>query len=197
MPRRSTRSVPTVILHGWQGSPPPHWQAWLADQLREAGRDVRFPELPEPDRPTRTDWLAALRDTLRGLPETGFDVVAHSLGSLLWLHHASASPAAGSPRPARVALVAPVSPHTAIEELASFQPVPIDIDAVRRAAEGTVLVAGDADPYTPEGIGEAYARPLKVAATVLPGAGHINVVSGFGPWPQMLAWCERDSLAFF
>lgn len=194
MPRRPARSVPVVILHGWQGSPDPHWQAWLADELRGAGREVRFPVLPEPDRPRLDRWLTALADELAGLPEAGFDVVAHSLGAVLWLHHAAE---ARSPRPARVALVAPVSPRTTIPELASFVPVPLDVDAVRRAAEGTVLVAGDEDGYTPEGIAEAYARPLKIAATVLPGAGHINVASGYGPWPQMLDWCNRDSLAFY
>jgi len=231
MPRRPARAVPVVILHGWQGSPLPHWQAWLAGELRAAGREVRFPELPDPDRPQLDRWLAALTQTLTGLPDAGFDLVAHSLGSVLWLHHAAtAGPvaptaptasaptasaptasaptasaptasaptaSAPTPRPARVALVAPVSTHTAIPELASFVPVPLDVDAIRRAAEGTVLVAGEGDPYTPEGIADAYARPLKIAATVLPGAGHINVESGFGPWPQMLAWCNRDGLAFY
>jgi hypothetical protein len=24
---------------------------------------------------------------------------------------------------------------------------------------------------------------------LVPGAGHINVESGFGPWPEMEAWC--------
>ena len=96
-----------------------------------------------------------------------------------------------------MALVAPVSPSTDIAELASFFPVPLDVDAVRHAAEGTVLVAGDHDPYTPEGIADAYARPLKMAATIVEGGGHLNVASGYGPWPQMLAWCNRDGLAFF
>lgn len=203
MPRRPARSVPVLLLHGWQGSPPPHWQAWLAEQLRAAGREVRFPELPEKDRPRLDRWLAALTESLSGLPDAGFDLVAHSLGAALWLHHAAApvpsGPASGlgTPRPARVALVAPVSPRTPIPELASFVPVPLDVDAVRRAAEGTVLIAGDEDAYAPEGVADAYARPLKIAATVLPGAGHVNVESGFGPWPQMLDWCNRDSLAFY
>jgi hypothetical protein len=195
MPRRPLRSAPTVILHGWQGSPSPHWQAWLGDQLRDTGREVRSPQLPDADHPQLDRWLTALGDTLGGLPDVGFDVVAHSLGSVLWLHHAVA--ASGTPRPARVALVAPVSPSTDIAELASFFPVPLDVDAVRHAAEGTVLVAGDDDPYTPEGIAEAYARPLKMAATIVEGGGHLNVASGYGPWPQVLAWCNRDGLAFF
>ena len=195
MPRRPTRTVPTVILHGWQGSTGEHWQAWLADQLRAADREVRFPDLPGADLPDLDAWLSALAHTLDGLPADGFDVVAHSLGAILWLHHVARS--SESPRPARVALVAPVSPHTDIAELASFFPVPIDIDRVRRGADGTVLVAGDDDPYTPEGIADAYARPLKIPTTVIAGGGHLNVDAGYGPWPAMLDWCGRDNLAFF
>ena len=102
-----------------------------------------------------------------------------------------------APRPARVALVSPPSPATAIDEIAAFFPPPLDIDAVRHEADGTVLIAGDDDPYLPEGIAAAYGLPLKIATTVLPGGGHINVESGYGEWPAMLDWCNRDHLAFY
>ncbi|HEV7193184.1 MAG TPA: alpha/beta hydrolase [Jatrophihabitantaceae bacterium] len=195
MPRRPTRTVPTVVLHGWQGSTGDHWQVWLAAQLRGTGREVRFPDLPDAGTPNLDAWLVALDGVLAGLPPDGFDLVAHSLGSILWLHHVTRETA--SPRPARVALVAPISPHTDIVELASFFPVPLDVDQVRHGADGTVLVASDNDPYTPEGIAESYARPLKIPTTVIQGGGHLNVEAGFGPWPAMLDWCGRDNLAFF
>ncbi|MFN2518348.1 MAG: RBBP9/YdeN family alpha/beta hydrolase [Jatrophihabitantaceae bacterium] len=195
MSRRPTRTVPTVIVHGWQDSGPGHWQRWLADRLREAGREVRYPDLPDPDVPSLERWLVALRTAMRDLPDDGFDVVAHSLGAILWLHHA-ATPATDCPRPARVALVAPPSPRTTIPELAPFFPVPLDIDAVRRAADGTVLVGSDADPYTPEGIAAAYGRPLKMPTTIISGGGHLNIEAGYGEWPALLSWCGRDNLAF-
>jgi uncharacterized protein len=194
MPRRPTRTAPTVIVPGWQGSGPDHWQTWLAEQLQAAEREVRYPDLPEPDQPALDGWLAALTAALDGLPDDGFDVVAHSLGAVLWLHHVALDPSA--PRPARVALIAPPSPRTMIPELAPFFPVPLDIDAVRRAAGGTVLVGGDDDPYTPEGIALAYGRPLKMPTTVIAGGGHLNPDSGYGPWPAVLDWCGRDNLAF-
>jgi predicted alpha/beta hydrolase family esterase len=184
-----------VILHGWQGSEPEHWQSWLADELRASEREVRYPTLPEPDFPELAAWLDALHETLAGLDDDNFDVVAHSLGAVLWLHHTMRP--GDSPRPARVALIAPPSPSTTIPEIAAFFPPPLDIDAVRRAADGTVLVGSDNDPYTPEGIAAAYGGPLKIATTVLPDAGHINFGAGFGPWPAVLDWCRRDNLAFY
>jgi predicted alpha/beta hydrolase family esterase len=32
---------------------------------------------------------------------------------------------------------------------------------------------------------------------VIPGGGHLNVDAGFGEWPAMLDWCNRDNLAFY
>ena len=194
MPRRPTRSVPTLILHGVDGSGPGHWQPWLAEELRAAGRQVRFPDLPDAATPQLEPWLSALHDALAGLPDDGFDIVAHCVSCLLWLHHAAAGVA--SPRPARVALVAPPAQDVLAPLAPTFVPVPLDIDAVRRAADGTVLVGGDDDPYCPEGVARAYGAPLKMAATVVVGGGHLDAGSGHGPWPAVLDWCGRDNLAF-
>ncbi len=195
MPRRPTRTVPTVVVPGWNGSEPGHWQRWLADELRGAGREVRVPDYADVDHPDLGDWRAALRRVLADLPPDGFDVVAHSLGAVLWLHHC-ADPG-DAPRPARVLLVAPPSPRTAIADIAAFFPPPMDVDTVRRGADGTVLVASDDDPYLPEGIAQAYGRSLKMPTTVVAGGAHLNTDAGYGPWPALLDWCGRDNLAFY
>ena len=194
MPRRPTRTVPTVLLRGGPGSEPGDWPLWLAGELSRAGRQVRVPELPDAQQPDLQAWLAALHGALTGLPDDGFDVLAHSTACLLWLHHASRADQA--PRPARVALVAPPSPTVALAGYESFFPVPLDVDAIRKAADGTVLVGGDDDPLCAGGVARAYGAPLKMAATMIPGAGRLNAVSGHGPWPAVLDWCGRDNLAF-
>ena len=155
--------------------------------MRPAFADVDHPDLPQ--------WLTAVRDAVRELPADGYDVVAHSLGAVLWLHHV-ADPG-DAPRAARVLLVSPASPTTSAPEVAAFFPPPMDIDTVRRGADGTVLVAGDDDEFLPEGIADAYARPLKMAATVIAGGGHLNTACGYGAWPAVLDWCNRANLAFF
>jgi predicted alpha/beta hydrolase family esterase len=195
MPRRPTRTVPTVLIPGWEGSPAGHWQHWLGEQLAAGGREVRWPDLGDLNAPDLPAWLAGLRTALSGLPDDGYDVVAHSLGAVLWLHHVHS--ATDSPRAARVALVAPPSPHTSTPEIAAFFPPPLEIDVVRHSADGTVLVGGDEDPWTPEGIAVAYGRPLKMATTVIEGGGHLNTESGYGEWPAVLNWCGRDNLAFY
>lgn len=195
MPRRPSRIVPTLIIPGWNGSGPGHWQTWLEEQSLTVGRPTLRPAFADVDHPDVAEWLAALRTAVDGLPADGYDVVAHSLGAVLWLHHVAAD--AGSPRAARVLLVAPPSPHTSIEEIEAFFPPPLDIDTVRRGADGTALVGGDGDPYLPEGIAAAYGLPLKIATTVVEGGGHLDTDAGYGEWPAVLGWCGRDNLAFF
>ncbi len=195
MPRRPTRTVPTVVIPGWQGSGPGHWQVELAEKLTAAGRAVVWPDLGDLDHPDLGEWLAGLRTALADRPADAYDVVAHSLGAVTWLHHVAAP--GDSPRAARVLLVSPPSPRTNVVEIAAFFPPPLDIDTVRRGADGTVLVGGDDDPYLPEGIAAAYGLPLKIATTVIPGGGHLNVESGHGPWPAVVDWCGRDNLAFY
>jgi predicted alpha/beta hydrolase family esterase len=193
MARRPSHTVPTLVLHGLGGPGPQHWYTWLAGELRTAGREVQLPVLPNSVEPVLADWLRELHDSMRRLPDTGYDLVCHSAGSLLWLHHAASAPA-DLPRPARVALVAiPDSEHV---DPPSFRDVPLDAEAVHRAAEGTVLIAGDDDPTCPAGAAVVFGTPLKLATTLIPGGGHLNPASGYGPWPAMLDWCSRDNLAF-
>jgi hypothetical protein len=187
--------VPTVVIPGWHGSGDGHWQTWLEEHLQASGRETRRPAFADLDNPRLDEWLDMLRSTLAGLPADGYDVVTHSLGAVLWLHHVIEP--GNAPRAARVLLVAPPSPRTTIAEIAAFFPPPMDIDAVRHAADGTVLVAGSDDPYTPEGSTAAYGLPLKIATTVIDGGGHLNVDAGYGEWPAVLDWCNRDNLAFY
>ena len=56
-----------LVLHGWQGSGPGHWQRWLASELRAGGHHVGFPELPECDVPCPDQWGASLHAELEAL----------------------------------------------------------------------------------------------------------------------------------
>jgi predicted alpha/beta hydrolase family esterase len=167
-----------LIVHGWQGNTAEHWQTWLAERLRAAGETVAYPELPDPDEPQLPAWLAALEAELDGLPGEPV-VLCHSLGCLLWLHHAARGPAEG-----RALLVAPPSAMAGIPELASFFPAP----AAPVLAPGSRLVCADDDPYNPPGAAAEYGG-LGIPVDAIAGGGHLNADAGYGPWPEVEAWC--------
>ena len=176
-----------LILHGYVGSGPEHWQTWLAERLRAAGERVAYPDLPDPDAPERDAWRAALGREL----QDGATVVAHSLACIVWLDHC-AQPVS-SARPDRVLLVAPPSQAGAPDELAGFFPVPLDPGPVAAAAGSTRLVCAPDDPYCPEDAALLYGAPLGLPVDEIPGAGHINPETGYGPWPGVEAWCYGAS----
>lgn len=177
-----------LILHGWQGNGPAHWQTWLAGRLRDRGATVRYPDLPEPDTPELARWLDALGAELDALvsPAGGETVVlCHSLGSLLWLHHAARMPATPVDR---VLLVSPPSPALAVPELAEFLPAPLEQASLHAAAGSTRLVCAPDDPYCPEGAVFSYGLPLGLEFDEIAPGGHLNSDAGYGPWPAVEAW---------
>lgn len=173
-----------LILHGWQGSGPDHWQTWLAERLAAAGEDVRYPDLPDPDEPDAAAWAQVLHEELAAMPGER-TVVCHSLACLLWAREASRI----APPVDRVLLVAPPCPVTPIQGVKNLYPTPLDPDAVAASARAARVVGTDKDPYCPAGHERSFARPLGLPIDVLEGAGHINPEAGFGPWPAVEAWC--------
>ncbi len=177
-----------LILHGLENHrPPQHWEFLLAAALVERGHAVSYPGLPEPDAPRLDDWIAVLDRELGDLGGRPA-VVCHSLGCLLWMH---ASARGGGRLAERVLLVAPPASDALPDTAASFRIDRLDADAILESAGGEItVVSSDADPYNPAGAQRLYCDPLGIAATVIPGAGHISVDDGFGPWPFALEWCE-------
>ena len=182
-----------LILHGYQGSGPQHWQTWLAGRLRRAGETVSYPHLPSPDAPGLAAWRTALEKELRALPDEPV-VICHSLACVLWCHHA-AQPVLEGGHAERVLLVAPPSEAGAPRWILPFFPVPLDPGAIAAAAGSTELVCAADDPYCPEDAAAVYGAPLEIETHVIAGGGHVNVDAGFGPWPEVEAWCSSPDSA--
>jgi predicted alpha/beta hydrolase family esterase len=169
-----------LILHGLGGSGPGHWQTWLGARLRADGLRIAYPDLPDADLPSPQAWRNALEGELAALPAGETIVVCHSLACLLWFHHV----AEGGVQADRLLLVAPPSEAAGLSEIQAFFPAPLPT-----LNHGARLVCSDDDPYCPEGAARLYGEPLGIPTDVLPGAGHINPEYGYGPWPQVEAWC--------
>ncbi|MCQ6553278.1 alpha/beta hydrolase [Streptomyces sp. C10-9-1] len=177
-----------LILHGVENRrPEDHWQHDLAQWLRGRGEQVFYPQLPDPDRPSPAAWTEAVEAEL-GMMRGERVVVCHSLGCLAWLHLAAGRP--GGPPADRLLLVAPPGPSAfSWDAIAPFTPGVLDLASLGLSAAPPRLVCSDDDPYAPEGAAEAYAGPLGCEVDLLPGAGHLAVADGYGPWPSVRRWC--------
>lgn len=177
-----------LLVHGFTGAGPWHWQTWLAGELVGREISVDLPEFPDPDHPVLDRWLPVLRSHLAAAPP-GKEVVvlAHSCGTTLWLHHAAQADSRRY-RVDRVLLVAPPARVWTHPDVHGFHPAPLDPEGIRRAAGETRLVAGADDPYCPLAEARAIASALRIDMDVVPGGQHLNTDAGYGPWPAVLDW---------
>ena len=179
-----------VLLHGWQNHrEADHWHHWLYDQLVARGLLVRYPQLPDPDEPSLDAWIDVYRAELTACGAAEVTVVCHSLSVPTWL---LAVARRDVPEVENVVLVAPPSRSVLVElGLAAFTWLPTGGDTGARGS--TALIVGTDDPYCPEGPDEQYVQPLAIPKIVIPGGGHLSTADGYGPWPQLLAWCLDPS----
>lgn len=157
-----------IIVPGWCNSSPEHWQSLWAQTLPNVERVEQNDWLT----PKREDWVRTLEALILSRPEPVI-VVAHSLGCITTTHLGAEAAA----RIRSALLVAPADPERRAH-LADFAPVPYQLLPYR-----SVLVASSNDPYCPIRLAGAYARAWGSEFVRLQNAGHINVESGYGPWP--------------
>jgi predicted alpha/beta hydrolase family esterase len=200
-----------LILHGFSGSTGGHWQEWLSQELKKRGLQVRFPQFPDWNKPDKSAWLTLLNQIMDDIHDTDrLTVVAHSLGCVLWLHYAAQ---ASRKKVGKVLLVSPPAVHPvpgslnvffpepsevknqAERAIDGFYPFPADTGSLSAAAEKTVIITSTTDPFMPGDSILGY-RTYKVPILLLPEMGHINVRSGFGPWPWMLDVCLHHAFPF-
>ena len=174
-----------VIVYGYDGSGPGHWQRWLEDELRACAVRVAFPELPDPTAPRRDRWIETLAEVVAAAGDDPVTFVCHSLGCWAVDHLLAEHGAAGIQG---ALLVAPPSPLLPFEPVESFLPPPCRPEAWRPIASRSLLVGSDDDLYASSEEIEEIARTIGIPHRILAGAGHINVETGFGPWPFALDW---------
>jgi predicted alpha/beta hydrolase family esterase len=166
----------TLILPGWNGSGPAHWQTlWEREHphyrrvQQKEWNDVRC-----------TDWVETIDDAIAGAAGRVV-LVAHSLACVAvaaWADRRSSLVA----RVECAFLVAPPDLDGMAEcpsPLRSFAPVPR-----RKLPFRSLLVGSENDPYMTSAGARDLASAWGSAFANAGAAGHINVNSGHGPWPQ-------------
>jgi predicted alpha/beta hydrolase family esterase len=183
-----------LVLHGWGGNKPAHWQEHLVTALNAtaASRSTTRRCRTRRRRTWRRGWRRWTRRSARSREGAPLTVVCHSLGAITWMHHA---PRATRRLADRVLLVAPpyvmpgIPPTDAPPGVEGFFPPPMDADAIARAAGETHIIATDTDDYATFEQSKAYADRLRVPIHLLAGAGHISPYWGYGEWPWVRDWC--------
>ncbi|WP_299792315.1 alpha/beta fold hydrolase [Ramlibacter sp.] len=162
-----------LMLPGWQGSGPKHWQT-----LWERRHHYRRVEQHDWSTPLRGDWLARLEDVVLSCEEPAV-LVAHSLGCIL-----AAAWAAHSPNTQRVKAALLVAP--ADVERPEIRPrlpswSPIELQALPFPA---VLLGSRDDPFCELERARLFAHAWNAQFMDYGACGHINADSGLASWPE-------------
>lgn len=159
----------TLIVPGLDGSPDPHWQHWWALSDPHAV----MVDLTAPERPKPSLWEAELAGMVLRHPDS--ILVGHSLGAVLVARILGLWPQLRI----RAALLVALAEPADATRIDAFAPL-----AERALPVPTCVVASRNDPWMGFERAAHLARAWGSDLVDLGHAGHVNVASGFGPWPQ-------------
>ncbi len=169
-----------LIVPGLFNSPADHWQSLWQARLPNAHRV----EQENWDQPTLAEWTAGLVTALRSSPDAV--LVGHSLGCALIAHVAKIRGARGI---AGALMVAPaeVNREGSVGRLLEpFGPMPLE-----PLPFPSTVVASRKDPFVSFPEAARCALGWGSRFVDLGDAGHINVASGHGPWPEGLQMLDE------
>jgi predicted alpha/beta hydrolase family esterase len=170
-----------LFIPGLHGSEPAHWQSRWQHSHPGAIRA----EQADWSRPNLDRWLAVVAAQVERHP--GAILVGHSLGAVLIAHLSARHPELDIGGALMVAPADPESRRNArLPGLRSFRPLPQE-----PLAFPAILVASQTDPYMAQDRARILANLWEAAFVDAGGAGHINVASGHGPWPEGLQLLDR------
>ena len=162
-----------LILPGWQGSGPEHWQSrW------ERAHGYTRVEQHDWQRPLRGDWIARLEDVLLACDEPAV-LVAHSLGCLhvaAWAAHSR-----NTHRVKAALLVAP--PDVQRPDVGALLPS-WNPPALQPLPFAACVLASSNDAFcAPERAAE-FAAAWGADYVDVGARGHLNADSALGDWPE-------------
>ncbi|WP_038345400.1 RBBP9/YdeN family alpha/beta hydrolase [Acinetobacter sp. A47] len=174
--------IHTVIVPGVGGSEAQHWQSWLQQQLVSSSRVQQ----KHWDRPVLSEWVAQFVKTINAAPAP-VQIVAHSFGCLTSVAALAEHPELKA-KVKNLVLVAPANParfgeagfarHSLTDYQQYFQQLRIDVPAT--------LLISENDPWLGYVDALQLAQAWQLNPVNLGPVGHINVASGFGPFPAIL-----------
>ena len=161
--------IKTLLIPGLDGSPAAHWQHWWA----ATDPTAMIVEQYSWSKPSSEAWLTEIAAATLIYPDSV--LVGHSLGAVAIVRLLSSWPQI---KIAGALLVAPAEPSKNIRT-ASFGSIP------KRQLHSKVIVAASRnDPWMDQQQARSLSDSWKADFIDMGDAGHINIVSGYGPWSE-------------
>jgi hypothetical protein len=168
--------VDILMVPGWTGSGPGHWQSRWERHMRTARRI----EQADWERPRAADWIGRIVEAVRRATRPSV-LVAHSCGVTAVVR---AAPQLAGTTLAGAFLVAPADLAASDEWIATeggFAHLPLD-----PLPFPAKLIASSNDPYCSPERAQEFGRAWGADVSIIADAGHLNTASGHGPWPEGL-----------
>lgn len=174
------KNLHTVIVPGVGGSDEQHWQTWLQNSLQNASRVMQN----DWNQPLLNEWVENLFNHVQKLKQP-VQIVAHSFGCLTTIAALNQYPILKHWIDS-IILVAPANPlrfnstgfgTTADNYVELFKQFTINVPSL--------MIVSENDPWLSYQDALHYANHWNIPYVNEGLAGHINVASGFGDWPQI------------
>ena len=171
----------TLIVPGVGGSEYNHWQTWLQQRLTRCSRVQQ----KDWNHPVLQKWIIEFVNMLQAIPED-MQIVAHSFGCLTSVAALAQHPELNA-KVKNLLLVAPANParfgengfalDSQTDYSAYFQQLKLQVP--------TKLLISENDPWLSFEDAHLLAQAWKIKPVNLGAVGHVNVASGFGPFPEI------------
>lgn len=173
--------IHTVIVPGVGGSEHDHWQSWLQRQLKSCSRVQQ----QDWNKPVLHEWIEQFVKTVQAIQEP-IQIVAHSFGCLTTVAALAQYPELNQ-NIKNLVLVAPANPARfgdagfARESQNDYQQYFHQL----KLQVPTQMIISENDPWLNFQDALQLAKAWKIRPKNLGQVGHINVASGFGPFPEI------------
>jgi predicted alpha/beta hydrolase family esterase len=173
--------IHTVIVPGVGGSEHDHWQSWLQRQLKSCSRVQQ----QDWNKPVLHEWVEQFIKTVQAIQEP-IQIVAHSFGCLTTVAALAQHPELNQ-NIKNLVLVAPANPTRfgdagfARESQNDYQQYFHQL----KLQVPTQMIISENDPWLNFQDALQLAKAWKIRPKNLGQVGHINVASGFGPFPEI------------
>lgn len=172
-----------IIIPGWKGSGPDHWQTYWQKKLFPSSRV----SVSSWDEPNPEDWVKAINSAVEAA-NNEVVIVAHSLGCIAftkWVSNAHPHLVAkiqGALLVAPADVERPDCPST----IKTFAPIPS-----QRLPFKSIIIGSENDPAASKKRIQTFSKNWGAQCEIIGKVGHINTLSGHTEWINGFYWLSQ------